>query len=439
MERLTLVQPRHVYAPQQGNGHIHLSAPLVTAAARMIDSGVDPSAITMVDENFGDAPTGEIEADVVGINLVGAPYIPVAIKMISDRVRSGARVLLGGQIIDSLSIEEFEQLFCSIRPDVEVVNGNEEIARYSPEEEVSSIPVWDLIPDEQMREYLSHEFSFYLSQGCKYGCRSCQAKKGRKEKYRNMEVMREDLEYLILRAKSLGLLEFKMYLSNLDMLQNEEKIMEFGKIVGQLRKKHDFHINFRGLAGIESYYFSHLYTIMCLRDVGLTSIAYGIDGNPSVWNSILKNQNQGNEGGYKRCESAIAGTSQMGVTPEILMVFGYDQDTRESLQEACDFVTDMTEKYGAVPRPHVAKTIIPGADAWKAPENREIVSHLLENPERFKDLDYLALASDVTHEDELGVLVNEFATKVAELMGGDPWGELVLPSSPEMNVGKYDR
>ena len=69
MEKLTLfIQPRHNYAVPNEDGHIHLSSPLMVAVARILSAkpGLD---FAMEDENFGPEKTGEIDADIIGINL----------------------------------------------------------------------------------------------------------------------------------------------------------------------------------------------------------------------------------------------------------------------------------------------------------------------------------------------------------------------------------
>lgn len=456
MNKITLVQPRHVYAPLRGDGHIHLSAPLIMAGARMEAGGY--AEVDFIDENFGDASLDVFDADTVGINLVGAPYIPKAIQMIRDRVRNGTRVLLGGQIIDNLSDAEFEQLFCSIRSDVEVVNGNKEISSMPLEEEVSSILMWEKIPDEQMREYLSREFSFYLSQGCKYGCSFCQAKKSRPEKYRNMDIMKQDLEYLVLRAKRLGLDRFTMYLSNLDIFQTPAMIRQFAETVIDLKERHGFLIEFRGLAGVsslEAMQQKEPDLLGLLAQAGLVAVGYGVDGDPRVWGAIKKRQNLGESGDeLGKCVAAIQATRAAGITPEILMVVGSLADTEATLEAAYQFTKDMMERYGAVPRPHVAKSILPGTGDWKAEQNQGLVERLLAEPELFLALDYVGFASEISHPDPvLRRRVNRSHWRMVSLLGDGFNDYVVFPNTPEMravldffgmtipemNEGKYDR
>jgi hypothetical protein len=78
---------------------------------------------------------------------------------------------------------------------------------------------------------------------------------------------------------------------------------------------------------------------------------------------------------------------QYGITPEILMVFGYNEfDNEESLKLALEFTCQMNAKYGALPRPHVAKDFIPGSDNWHKPEYTERVKYLGQTHQTCKRL-----------------------------------------------------
>ncbi|EKD63966.1 MAG: radical SAM protein [uncultured bacterium] len=421
----------------------------------------------MEDENFGPEKTGEIDADIIGINLVGAPYIPKAISMIRDRVRSGAGVVLGGQIVNALSKEEFARLFSGIRDDVEVVNGNDDLVLektfwlqgpMSPKEMVSQVPVWEKINDAKMKKYLNREFSYYVSQGCTFNCKFCQAEKGKKEKYRDLNVVQEELEYLAGKAVSFGIEKLSFYMSNLDGFQTPEKLLEFAKIVESVKRKFGIKIEFRCLATLEFFLRAvknHEGILPTLRNAGFTSVGFGIDGaTPEVWRAIGKSHNIGDKDkeGLQKSIDAISICAENGITPEILMVFGHPTDTQESLETALDFVQDMANRYGAVPRPHVAKHIIPGADAWRAKENQDIVSQLIENPEYFQALDYAALASEISHPDaELRKWTNKYYQAMCAM--SDRATKYVYPDTPlfreemardgttveRVNQGRFDR
>lgn len=104
---LTLIQPRHNYAPYEGLGHVHLSAPLPSVKARLQIAGIRD--IELLDANI--TPINyENLSWIVGFNLVGAPYIPEVLDVM-ERMPKDVEILLWGQIIGSLSDEEFMRIF----------------------------------------------------------------------------------------------------------------------------------------------------------------------------------------------------------------------------------------------------------------------------------------------------------------------------------------
>lgn len=278
------------------------------------------------------------------------------------------------------------------------------------------------------------------------------------EKYRNMELMRKDLEYLVARAKKLGLDRFTMYLSNLDIFQTPAMIRQFAETVIDLMERHNFSIEFRGLAGVRSFekmQENEPDLLPLLAKAGLVAVGYGVDGDSRVWSAIKKHQNLGDSGDeLGKCVAAIQSTRAAGITPEILMVVGSLVDTEETLEAAYQFMKDMTERYGAVPRLYVTKSILPGAEDWKAEQNHGLVERLLAEPELFLVLDYVGFASEISHPDpSLRRLVNRSHWRMVSLLGDGFNDYVVFPNTSEMrkvfdlfgmtvaemNEGKYDR
>lgn len=460
----TFLQPRHSYAPNEGEGHVHLSAPLVTLMARLKAAGVTDQ-MTHRDENFAEVAdqTALLEEEIVAVNLLGAPYIPKAIEIIK-RARAGATVILGGQIVASLG-DDFDRLFSSVRPDVLVVNGMragvlEEIFQVTSipaQEAVSSIPVWEEMDEGKMRAYLEHSMSFYLSQGCKHACNFCQAQKNRPEVYRDLSYATEEIRWLIQKAKSFGIHTLEIYFSNLDFFQNPEKLEPFLDEVIRIREEFQFDLRFTALATVDEVS-SELLTKA--KQAGLVSVGVGIDGaTPAVWRKTGKVQNLSAEGQAKaeKCINAVKKLHVAGITPEILMVFGHDTgDAKanvEDLKTALQFAQDMTAQFGAVPRPHVVKNLVPGAEDWKKKRTYgETIELLLTHPELFQALDYTALASEVSHPDpELRALVNLYYIRMCQL--SERSTKFIHPDTPEyqeraiargttvkaLNQGMYDR
>ena len=150
---------------------------------------------------------------------------------------------------------------------------------------------------------------------------------------------------------------------------------------------------------------------------------------------------------------------QWEFTPECIMVFGHPEETQQSLERAVRLTEKLQHDYGAIPRPHVAKDLIPGNDYWRNdnPNDRaEVHSEraarievLLSHPEYFQALDFKALASSISHPDALlRYMVNEYYRTITN-MSGNP-KELIYPVAPEFppevnalhrqwNVGRFDR
>ncbi len=362
------------------------------------------------------------------------------------------------------------------------VNGNDDVALARtlgieaaalPAPEMTSlVPVYERISDADMREYLSREMSFYLSQGCGYHCSFCAADRTEKdpfsgqiirkvqERYRAPDVLECDLAYLFERAEKLGIQQLSLYLSNLDVFQTPEKLEEFAKIVQTVRASHPaVGLRMRGLACVSSFTrLNHFHkkrkgrVIRAICDAGLVSIGFGIDGgNPEVWESVQKPQNVS----IKECESAIRiAREEYGITPEVLMVFGHPAENERSLRDAVAFTLRLVEQYGAVPRPHMAKNLVPGNQNWKDPANQDRMQMFLKHPEAFQALDFTTLPCALTHPDQaLRALAAHYYRMIADIHAGEG-GVNTLVTYPEwspeidaelqnfhrcLNVGQFDR
>ncbi len=421
------------------------------------------------DENFAEVAdqTAPLEDELVAVNLLGAPYIPKTIKIIK-RVREGARVVLGGQIVGSLSDEEFARLFEEVRSDVTVLNGMRagvleqvfNVTDIPAQEAVSSIPVWEEMDEAKMRAYLEHSMSFYLSQGCKHACIFCQASKNRPESYRNLDLAAGDLRWLVEKAKSFGISGLEIYFSNLDFFQTPDKLSDFLDRVIAIKKELNFEFKFTALATVSSVFEADEALLVKAKEAGIVSIGLGIDGaTPAVWRKTGKVQNFSEEdvNAAQKSIDAIKKLAAAGITPEILMVFGHDTGdmaaNEEDLKTALEFAKDMAAQFGAVPRPHVVKNLVPGAEDWKKKRTYgEIIELLLSHPELFQALDYTALASEVSHPDpKFRALVNVYYLQICALSPKST--KPVWPDTPEyqaiaagmgttvkaLNQGMYDR
>ena len=442
MKTLHLIQPRHNYAsdPKECKlGHVYLPVSLLTVAARLIRAGVK---VTLQDQNINQNP---VDADIVGINLLGAPYIPDTIKLQKEiaQNREDIKFILGGQVVAGLTNDQFSRLFGE-----DAVRGNDDEAlaealSINPSlmpapHETSLIPAYKLIPDEEMKEYLSREFSLYVSQGCKFGCEFCPAVCKTAEKYRNIDLIEEEFHYLIGRAQKLGIQSFSIYMSNLDVFQTPDKLLEFARMIKRVKSVHpDFDIKFHGLSTVDSFLKAkdkNPEVIEELIEAGFHTVGFGVDGMTyAVWKELKKGHNT-----EEKCIEAIRSAREdFGLTPEILMVFGHrGVDTEDTLRAAYEFTVDMVSKYGAVPRPHVAKAFVPGNAGWRSPENVDAIEEFINHPQSFQALDFTALPNRLTHPDEeIRKLATEYFLKICNIAGNTTLYTLpILPEHSEEEV-----
>lgn len=460
-----LIQPRHIYASKEGLGQIYLPTSLLTVGARLMQAGVD---VKVFDENvrpyFGNAK-------IVGLSLLGAPYIWSVIQRINQlqsKSIENLTFLLGGQVIDGLTPEQFSKLFGKVNSlngnmDINLINTlNIKLNTLPVPEKTSLIPIYEKLSDSDMQLYLENEFSFYLSQGCKYSCEFCAAVRTRKDRntgktivtkeiYRDFKIIEQDLNYLVNRAKKLNLHKLKIYLSNLDLFQSPNLLKEFAGICKHIvLNNKGFRFSLRGLASVTSFVYmseNHAECLYELKDIGLNTIGFGIDGmTPEVWKSIKKGHNS-----EDKCLQAISlARNVYNITPELLMTFGHnDADNEVSLSQAYKFVEDMIQEYQVVPRPHIAKSFIPGNDGWHSAKYKKQVELLIKKPIVFQSLDFTALPTRFTHSNDIvRVLSRKYFLKMCNLKENTTqYVKSITPGMSkkqvekinEFNLNRYDR
>ncbi len=461
--KIDLIQPRHNYATVKGLGQVYMPTSLFMAGARLLSAGVD---VEFHDENLRPR---QVSSEYVGFNLLGAPYIPEVIRLQKDiKKECGEKTfLVGGQVVSGLSESQLQRLF-----EIQTHNGNvdrvvarvlgiDERALTMPEQ-TSLISAYEKLDDELMKEYLSREFSLYVSQGCKFSCDFCAAVRTYKdpetrqtikvrEAYRDTEIIKADVDYLVRKAKSFGLRKLQLYMSNLDVFQTPQQLLRFAYAMQEVRVDNpNFTISLRGLATVDSF-------LRCKKNMpnaieelvnaGFNTVGFGVDGwTKEVWMAVRKGHNT-----EEKClEAIMSARMDFNITPEILMVFGHPTaDTEESLRAAYEITRKVVEEYEAIPRPHVSKEFIPGNNGWKNPVHALAVESLLENPEAFQSLDFTALPSSLTHPDKrIRELATRYFLKMCELPGNTtkyvkPITLGMTPKEVEeirrFNEGRYDR
>ena len=446
---ILLIQPRHIYAPDPSEnklGHVYMPSSLLAAAAIFLEMEI---AVKFVDENITKA---KLEHNVVGINLVGAPYVARALEMerrLRDTFKNNFVLLLGGQVVAGLSRADIRSLFSQ-----NTHNGNsyQNLGRLfkTKEEKIPKIEslsfqrAFALIDENILKRYLENEFGFYLSQGCRYSCTFCAAKRTiiqhspninnrMVETYRDINLALNDLDYLVRRAVGFNINKIQIYLSNLDLFQTPQKLIVFAKGVRRIKGKYpSVEIRMRGLSTTRSFLFAHKECPEVIREMieaGLYRIGFGIDGaTPKVYKETKKPQTV-----QESLDAIRISRNEYQLEPEALMVFGHnDKEDEKALKKAVDFCKDMGEKYGAYPRPHVAKEIIPGNDGWLNPKNVNIKKECFKNTMLFQNLDFTAVPSPITHPNaEFRKLVTQYYILACGLSNSVT--KYVLAELPEMS------
>ena len=412
---ITLLQPRHIYAPQMEKvrlGHIYMPTSLLSVFSRLNDASYK---VHFIDENI-DLATNL--TPILGVNLIGAPYVNSTIEIFKKHKKKhpNAIQIVGGQGSRGFESWQLKKLFGE-----HIVDGNNvpqlssvlglEISDIKPAEQISLIPAYRSLSDSALRLYLNSEIGFYLSQGCRFSCSFCSAERTKKdlntgkkvevsEIYRDIQLAYEDLLYLSRRSQVLGIKKLKIYLSNLDLFQSPKELEAFLDVVYEIKNSiSNINFQFRGLSTVHSFlqcHKTHPHLLKRFIDVGLYRVGFGIDGaTTEVWEKVRKPHREND------CIKAImVSNKEYGLTPENLMVFGHnDWDTEKSLDTAVRFVDETNGLYEAISRPHVAKGVVPGNDGWIDPKSIDTVNYLLNNPKAFQLLDFTTLPSSLTHPD----------------------------------------
>lgn len=471
-ENIVLVQPRHLYAPALGVGHAYLPTSLHTVAARLEQVGI---SVQCQDGNLHPLELQNVEH--IGVNLIGIPYVPEVRSQVMALLNPLQKLIVGGQVVSGIAknTEHFHRMFGE-----EAVNGNNDAALAAQlgiavEElpsayQTSLVPIYEKLSPEDLHTYLvekdregnsrPREFSFFLSQGCKFACSFCGADhtltapgniQKVSETYRDMDVVARDLDYLAAKICQYGVHALDMYLSNLDLFQTPHKLEEFAGVVTAVRKRHgNMPIGMRCLSTVSSFLDAcreSPQSVRAICDAGLHTVGFGVDGTtPRIWRSIKKGHNRSPDD----CIEAIRiAREEYGMTPEVLMVFGHKFENEEDLRMDEEFTIDMIKRYGAIPRPHVMKDLIPGNDYWKMPENAERIAFLLRHPQYMQALDLTATASSISHQNPLQrKQVNRHFVTIASQ--SDKSTKIIQSSDPEYtaeqmeevrrnNEGLYDR
>ncbi|HLC72546.1 MAG TPA: radical SAM protein [Candidatus Nanoarchaeia archaeon] len=378
---------------------IYLPTDLLLVGSRLEQSGIETR---MHDLNLHRLPKKEElqEYDFFGVGVIGAPYIPGAVHLVQDLAdKTKQPICVGGPALEKMSPEQFARLF---RDSATHISTDSNLTHFLDVDlpdlyAVSIVPMLEKIEKEDLQLYLSREFSLFVSQGCKFGCAFCGAKKKMRETFVEPDTVEENLEYIVRNAMSLGIRQLSIYLSSLDLFQNQDSFGRVLETFADMRGKYpSVEYRLRGLSRIDSFVNALKEApelVDLVKHAGLKTIGFGVDGTTE---KIWKSQHKG-QVGLSQVDEALDTCKRLGITPELLMVMGFPNDDFWSLLKTYMYTVARAVTHGAVSRPYLAKSFIPGNDGWADPRYEHEVETLLENPALFANLDFAALGSPLTH------------------------------------------
>lgn len=398
VKEVLLVNLRYPY----GKPKIYHNGSLTAAATLFIDMGY---RVKILDLNIDDEASPESqrffqEADLVAVSLIGAPYIPHAIEFARRMKEAGKPVLFGGQVIESLTSDQFDRLFPDNTyqyredEDLERLLG---VARIPNVYGLSLIPAYQAYGERVLLEYVSREGALVVSNGCNKKCDFCAAKKRQREVLRPPQVFEKDLRFLVEFAQANDINELEFYASSLDFFQNPRILEPLLRVVARVQQDTGASIKIRCLSCMDSFLnagkvipdFGEL-----LQQSGLWCVGFGVDGtDPKVWRAQKKYQNK--VGDIVRCLDLA---ESIGVRPELLLVLGFPEDTVKTLYHTFETARLMTKRWNtAVARPYLYKQYVPGNDPWNSGDGG--AEEFISDPTLLYDLDFCAIGSRTTHPD----------------------------------------
>lgn len=416
---VSLIQPRAPWG-----FHPYLPNGLISVAARLTTQGVRS---TVFDENVGDCLSNPriqhtlARSDVLGIGVLGSPYIPEAIRVGRTLRRMGYTqpIFIGGEVVMRLTENQFHRIFSRIGGNIVRVESDEALGRVfnltlpSMFDTSMASAIRDL-SDHARKTYFRKEWCLFTSQGCIYTCNFCAASKGVRERFRNSDALRDEMtcitDEVLSHAGSNP--TYEVYLSTLDGLQNPEEMYGILTVVRETSLRRGLRLKLRFLATAKCTVRAERNEkgiLRRFRALGVECIGIGVDGDdPVVWARENKRHNNASE-----IAQALQLIRDASIQPEAFMVIGFPGDDLKSLyrgSRACfRFARD-----GIRPRPYLGKAHAPGSKGWE--EDIKTVERFVENPELFRELDYGGLASPATHADRKQRIAGNiafFATTVA--------------------------
>lgn len=224
-------------------------------------------------------------------------------------------------------------------------------------------------------------------------------------------------------AKRLGIHKLSAYVTSLDFFQqalkggNTTKLKRQLRDIVELKEKYGIDLRLRALTRADSYMRATKdEELMDLtKRAGFYRFGFGADGAANV--RLLRAMNKGTIDLKSELFEAFDHAEKNGFTPEILYVFGIEEDTEKTLQETRDLCLNLLYYFPkSIYRGFPAKNFIPGNFNWTRADwkNSKTRQKLLDNPELFANLGFETLASSISHTDQsIRKLVNKCAVEMS--------------------------
>jgi len=384
-----------------GKSQIYLPTDLLLVASRLKNVGIEAIVHDLNLHHLLSLSNFE-EQDAFGIGVFGTPYILGAMHLAQTlSFKSNKPVMVGGQVIEKLPEEHFDKIFGDTATQVRGDQDLTSLLEISPSAlpspyETPITPVLRDLSSTDLRNYLSREFSLFVAQGCMFACDFCAAEKKQPERYRDLSVIEEEVRELTTRAKSFGLERLAIYLSSLDLFQSPEPLARTLDIFARQSRDSGVQYSLRGLARVDSFLkaLEHAPELeRLIAESGVNTIGFGVDGTTE---KIWRSQHKGHKD-LSEVDRALDKCKDVGITPELLMVMGFPEDTLGSVTKNYLYTVARAYTHGAVSRPYVAKQFVPGNEGWCNPLYAEGVRTMVENPEMLVNNDFATLGSPLTH------------------------------------------
>ncbi len=338
--------------------------------------------------------------DSYGISVMGSQNIAVAYKNYNLLLNLGVKpeqIVLGGQGLEDLTDSEFQTIFPNSKKIKNSVLMDSNYWNLTIENQLNKLS------EEDMQTYFKNELTVLFSQGCKYSCSFCGARSGMKETFFNIS---NNFEFYLQQAKKLGISELNGYVTSLDFFQQadhpETLKLELNKLIN-LQNEYGIKMNLRALVRADSYNLASkdVELMSLVKDAGFYQFGFGADGAADP--SLLKSMNKKDSNLKHSIVQAFDSCKQSGFTPEILYVFGIEEDTSETLIKTKEFCEELQIMFPeSIYRGFPAKDNIVGNRNWKrlSWSSSKEYKQLLSNPELFLNLGYETLANFISHPNE---------------------------------------